>query len=116
MKIGRLYDPPDGDQRILVDRLWPRGIRKDDPRVGHWLPKVAPSPDLRRWYGHRPERYAEFAVRYREELRTPEGAVALAELRELIAQAPTTLVTATHDLDASQLPILAEVLDSGDDD
>lgn len=116
MKIGRLYDPPDGTQRILVDRLWPRGVRKDDPRVGHWLPQVAPSPELRRWYGHRPERYAEFAERYREELRTPEGAAALAELRTLIGRTSTTLITATRDLDASQLPILADVLASSGDD
>jgi uncharacterized protein YeaO (DUF488 family) len=70
VKVARVYaDPePDDGERVLVDRLWPRGFRKGDPRVGRWLPGVAPSSELRRWYGHQPERFAEFAARYADEL------------------------------------------------
>jgi uncharacterized protein YeaO (DUF488 family) len=70
IRVARVYDDPSPDEgkRILVDRVWPRGFRKDDPRVGIWLKDVAPSTDLRRWYNHQPERYDEFAARYRKEL------------------------------------------------
>ena len=91
-------DPdPDGGERVLVDRLWPRGFRKGDPRVGRWIPRVAPSTELRKWYSHQPERFDEFAARYASELETEEGAAALAELREVLRGGPVTLVTATRD-------------------
>jgi uncharacterized protein YeaO (DUF488 family) len=66
IRIARIYDNPDPDegQRVLVDRIWPRGIRKDDPRVGIWRKDVAPSKELREWYHHQPERFDEFAARY----------------------------------------------------
>ena len=66
VRVARVYsdpDPQDGE-RVLVDRLWPRGFRKGDPRVGRWIPKIAPSTELRRWYSHRPERFNEFVARY----------------------------------------------------
>ena len=67
MKLARVYDEPVPGEglRVLVDRLWPRGVRKDDPRVGRWCKQVAPSTELRQWYGHDPQRFAEFAQRYR---------------------------------------------------
>lgn len=69
VQVGRVYEQPDGaTRRVLVDRLWPRGVRKDDPRVDAWLPQVAPSTELRRWYGHRAEAFEEFADRYAAEL------------------------------------------------
>ncbi len=110
--MARVYeDPGTGEgQRVLVDRLWPRGIRKDDPRVGRWLPRVAPSNALRKWYGHQAERFGEFAARYAAELTTPEGAEALAELTALAAAGPVTLVTATRDLDLSHVAVLARLL------
>ena len=95
---------------MLVDRLWPRGFRKGDPRVGRWIPKVAPSSELRKWYSHQTERFDEFAARYADELDTDEGAAALAELRELMRHGPVTLVTATRDLDASHVAVLANLL------
>jgi uncharacterized protein YeaO (DUF488 family) len=110
--VGRVYeDPdPDGGERVLVDRLWPRGFRKGDPRVGRWIPRVAPSTELRKWYSHQPERFDEFAARYASELETEEGAAALAELREVLRGGPVTLVTATRDLDASHVAVLARLL------
>jgi uncharacterized protein YeaO (DUF488 family) len=110
--VARVYDDPgpnDGE-RVLVDRLWPRGFRKGDPRVGRWMPKVAPSTELRKWYSHQAARFDEFAVRYTAELETQEGAAALAELREVLRAGPVTLVTATRDLEGSHAAVLARLL------
>ena len=109
IRVGRIYDDidPEEGQRVLVDRLWPRGIRKDDPRVGIWCKDVAPSKELREWYHHQPERFDEFAGRYEAEL---TGNTALEELRELAGRGVVTLVTATRDLDGSQAAVLAKLL------
>jgi uncharacterized protein YeaO (DUF488 family) len=109
IRVGRIYDDidPDDGQRVLVDRIWPRGIRKDDPRVGIWCKDVAPSKELREWYHHQPERFDEFASRYEAEL---TGNTALEELRELTGRGVVTLVTATRDLDGSQAAVLAKLL------
>ena len=113
MRIARVYDEPvPGEgERVLVDRLWPRGLRKDDPRVGQWLKQVAPSTELRRWYGHDPARYERFARRYRTELAGPAVAPALDQLRALAAHGPVTLVTATTHLDQSHLAVLNSVVE-----
>lgn len=104
-------DPsPDDGARVLVDRLWPRGFRKDDPRVSRWIPKVAPSTELRKWYSHEAARFDQFAARYASELETGEAATALAELRDLLRAGPVTLVTATRDLDGSHVAVLARLL------
>lgn len=107
--MARVYDDvsPDEGQRVLVDRVWPRGVRKDDPRVGVWCKEVAPSKDLREWYQHRAERFDEFAARYKAELR---DSAALAELRKRAERGPVTLVTATHEVDISQAAVLAKLL------
>ncbi|GED99513.1 DUF488 domain-containing protein [Gordonia crocea] len=105
--IGRVYDDvPPGVTRVLVDRLWPRGIRKGDPRIGQWCKAVAPSTQLRQWYGHDPAKFDEFARRYRAELGGGEQAQALAEIRELAAAGDVELVTATKDPDHSEVPII----------
>ncbi|MGV0787634.1 DUF488 family protein [Mycolicibacterium sp. XJ2] len=112
VEVARVYDPP-GDHdgtRVLVDRLWPRGIRKDDPRVGRWLRAVAPSTELRRWYAHRQERFDEFLARYTAELETEEAAQALDELRGLAAEGPVVLTTATRDVDGSHAAVLRDLL------
>jgi uncharacterized protein YeaO (DUF488 family) len=109
VRVARIYgdvDPDDG-QRVLVDRIWPRGIRKDDPRVGIWLKDVAPSKELREWYHHQPERFDEFSSRYKAEL---SGNPALEELRKLTKRGVVTLVTATRDLDDSHAAVLAKLL------
>lgn len=112
VSVARVYDDagPDDAQRILVDRLWPRGFRKGDPRVGRWIPKVAPSTELRKWYSHEPARFDEFAARYTAELETEEGAAALTELRDALTTGPVTLVTAARDLDGSHAAVLARLL------
>jgi uncharacterized protein YeaO (DUF488 family) len=111
VNIGRVYDQPTNDGvRILVDRLWPRGIRKDDPRIGYWLPKVAPSNELRKWYGHAPDKFEEFRKRYEQELTFGDAAEAFAELRKLTRAGNATLVTATRDVEISQAAVLADLL------
>lgn len=112
IRIARVYDEPNPDEgeRICVDRVWPRGFRKDDPRVGRWFKDAAPSKDLRSWYSHKPERFDEFVARYEDELCTPEGSTAFEELRELTRGKTVTLVTATRDLDGSQAAVLAKLL------
>lgn len=113
IRVARVYDDPGSDdgERILVDRVWPRGFRKDDPRVGRWFKDAAPSNDLRHWYNHQPERFDEFVTRYQDELASPEGAAALQELRTLTRGRAVTLVTATRDVDGSQAAVLARLLD-----
>lgn len=112
VRLARVYEEPEPGEghRVLVDRLWPRGLRKDDPRIGQWLPQVAPSTELRHWYGHAPERYDEFVRRYTAELDTPEGAAALDELRSIVRAGPVVLVTATKEIDLSHLSVLAGLL------
>ncbi|MCV7101811.1 DUF488 domain-containing protein [Mycobacterium palustre] len=112
IRVARVYDEidPDEGQRVLVDRIWPRGIRKDDPRVGVWCNDIAPSKELREWYHHEPERFDQFAARYAEEL---GDSAALAELRKLARRGVVTLVTATREVDASHAAVLAKVLRGG---
>jgi len=115
-RVTRVYDEPsaaDGE-RILVDRVWPRGFRKDDPRVGQWFKDAAPSRELRSWYNHQPERFDEFVTRYEQELQTPQGATAFNALRQLTRGKKTvTLVTATRCVDGSQAAVLAKLLAEG---
>ncbi|OBK59439.1 hypothetical protein A5656_14520 [Mycobacterium gordonae] len=110
IKMARIYDDvdPDDGQRVLVDGMWPRGIRKDDPRVGIWRKDVAPSRELREWYHHQAERFDEFAARYEAEL---AGSPALEDLRELARQGVVTLVTATREVEGSHVAVLAKLLE-----
>ncbi|GAA0432691.1 DUF488 family protein [Streptomyces luteireticuli] len=96
--------------RVLVDRVWPRGMRKEDAHLDEWLRDVAPSTELRRWYGHRPDRFPEFRRRYLAELRAPGRRQAMAHLRELAAGHDVTLLTATKDVEHSQAAVLVERL------
>lgn len=111
--VGRIYhdDPvPDGGTRILVDRVWPRGLSKDKAQIDEWCRQVAPSTELRKWYGHSRDRFAEFRRRYLAELDDTERADALAHLRELADAGPLTLLTATKASDISQAAVLAELI------
>ena len=112
VRVRRVYDDPEAadGSRVLVDRLWPRGLSKDRARLDSWSKAVAPSDELRRWYGHRPERSAEFGRRYRAELDEPERAAELEHLRDLAASGTLTLLTATRDIDLSHAPVLARLL------
>jgi uncharacterized protein YeaO (DUF488 family) len=112
VRLRRVYDQPEpGDgRRVLVDRLWPRGLSKERAAVDDWLRAVAPSEELRRWYGHQPDRFTGFRQRYQRELRAPESSAAVARLRDLARSGPVTLLTATRDLGHSQAAVLAELL------
>lgn len=111
VRVGRVYDNPDGEgARVLVDRVWPRGLRKDSAHLTEWCKDVAPSTELRKWYAHDPARFEEFSQRYRAELREPERATALAHLRDLAATGELVLVTATKQVEISQAAVLADTL------
>ena len=109
VRIKRVYDPPvpDDGARVLVDRLWPRGLAKEDARVDWWAKELAPSDKLRRWFGHAPPRYREFVERYRAEL---EGNETLARLAHLATQRPVTLLYAARDEHHNNARALLEIL------
>ena len=111
----RVYEQPEPSdgRRVLVDRLWPRGLSKEKAHLDEWLKAVAPSDELRRWYGHDPAKFAEFTRRYQAELTEPEPAEALAHLRDEARSGPVTLLTATKDLEHSEAEVLAQMLRSG---
>lgn len=105
VRIKRIYDDPapDDGRRVLIDRLWPRGVKKDSAAFDEWLPELAPSTELRRWYGHDPAKFAEFARRYRAELAEHAGDLeALRSLRDSL-----TLLTAVKEVEISHAAVLA---------
>jgi len=114
VRLRRVYEAPDPSdgQRVLVDRLWPRGLARSKAAIDEWLKAVAPSDELRRWYGHEPARFAEFRRRYEAELTEPERAGALRHLRAETRSGPVTLLTATRDLEHSEAEVLAQLLRS----
>ncbi|NXY97078.1 DUF488 family protein [Streptomyces sp. BR123] len=113
VRVRRVYDPPEPDAdgvRVLVDRLWPRGLAKAAAAVDEWPKAVTPSGELRTWYhggGGSPE---EFRHRYEEELAAPEAAAEVERLRELAARGPVTLLTAVRDPESSHAAVLADLL------
>ena len=117
IRIKRAYEPPErGDGvRILVDRLWPRGLRKDDAHFDQWRKDLSPSTALRQFYGHRPERFDEFTKRYRAELRRKDAVTAAREIIKMTRRRPVTLLTASRDLDHSEAAVLANHLRSTSD-
>lgn len=112
VKVGRPYDPrKHGDGlRVLVDRIWPRGLSKASADLDEWCKQIAPSTQLRKWYAHDPERFEEFGRRYRTELEEPERAEALSHLSELAEKRVLTLLTASKAVDVSEAVVLAELL------
>lgn len=107
--IQRVYDhPPARGAVFLVDRVWPRGVRKADLRLDGWPRDVAPSTELRTWFGHRPERFAEFAERYRAELN--DHREALEPLLEAARQGPVTLLYSAKDTEHNQAVVLRDHL------
>ncbi|MFD6324873.1 DUF488 domain-containing protein [Streptomyces sp. NPDC058442] len=113
VRVRRVYEPPEPDDgvRVLVDRLWPRGLAKDMARVDEWPKGLTPSTELRRWY-HMDERpYEEFRGRYEAELSTPEAAELLHHVRELAAKGRVTLLTAAREPATSHAEVLARLLD-----
>ncbi|RWA23475.1 DUF488 domain-containing protein [Mycolicibacterium brumae] len=115
IRVRRVYDDPSPDdgRRVLVDRLWPRGVSKEHAKLDLWCKDVAPSTELRKWYNHDPALFDEFAERYRAELTAPAAAEALNHLRELAATGPLTLLTGSKAVDISDAAVLAGLLADG---
>lgn len=112
VRLRRAYDPPSQDDgtRVLIDRLWPRGLRKDEAHVDDWPKEVTPSPELRRWF-HGPDGdFGEFRERYLTELSAPGPAAALDALRQRADSGRLTLLTAAKDPAHSHAAVLAELL------
>jgi uncharacterized protein YeaO (DUF488 family) len=114
VRVRRVYEEPErGDgSRVLVDRIWPRGLTKARAALDEWCKDVAPSGELRKWYDHDPARFEDFGRRYRAELEDPQRAQALAHLRELAQDRQLTLLTATRQPEISEAAVLAELLRS----
>lgn len=112
VRIARAYDDPgpDDGRRVLVDRVWPRGRSREALRIDAWEREVAPSDDLRHWFGHDPARWEEFQRRYREELATPEAARLLDGLAASARSGTLTLVYGAHDQERNQAVVLAQVI------
>src|SRR5260370_24257907 len=104
VRVRRVYQEPERSDgtRVLVDRIWPRGLTKAKAALDEWCKDVAPSGELRKWYGHDPDRFAEFARRYRLELQDPQRAEALAHLRRLAAHRQLTLTPPTRQPGSSE--------------
>ena len=110
--VRRVYDPPSDDdgRRILVDRLWPRGLTKERARIDHWARDVSPSTELRRWYGHDPDKWPEFQARYAAELdANPDG---LQKLRDAMGDGDVTLVFSSKELRLNNAFALREYLEA----
>lgn len=109
--VARVYDDtPEGTHRVLVDRLWPRGVSRTEAHVELWMRDVAPSPTLRQWYGHAPARFEQFERKYRRELSKGPAHEALTELDAMARTSPIVLLTATRDVGRSGAAVLRNVL------
>ena len=110
VKLKRAYERPEAEDgfRVLVDRLWPRGVSKEDAALDQWMKEIAPSTDLRKWFDHDPGRWEEFCRRYADELH--ENAELVAQLRKLAHHGPITLVYSAHDEAHNDAIVLRDVL------
>ena len=112
LRVKRIYEPKavaDGC-RVLVDRIWPRGLTREAAAIDYWFKELGPSTALRTWFGHRPERWEEFARRYRAELKVAAAQPLLQELSALAAAGPLTLLYSARDEEHNQAVVIAEVL------
>lgn len=110
VRIKRAYEPPASEDgtRVLVDRLWPRGVKKANAAIDEWMKAIAPSTELRKWFGHTSERWPEFQRRYRSEIRRHPAE--LERLRELAQDGPVTLIYAAHDDTHNDAVVLRDLL------
>lgn len=110
IKIKRVYEKPDKDDgfRVLVDRLWPRGFTKEKAHVDVWLKEIAPSTELRKWFGHEPEKWPEFKKKYLQELKENEKPVSI--LRDYLKKGTVTLVYAAKDQVHNEALVLKDLL------
>ncbi|HMN75686.1 MAG TPA: DUF488 domain-containing protein [Burkholderiaceae bacterium] len=113
VRLKRAYEPAAGDDgtRVLIDRLWPRGVSKDEAAVDLWLKEIAPSTELRKWFGHDPALWAEFQEKYTSEVRA--NAQAFEQLRELARKGRVTLVYSAHDEEHNDAVVLRGLLLDG---
>ncbi len=113
IEIKRIYDAPEESdgERLLVDRLWPRGLRQEAARLSGWLKELAPSDELRRWFAHDPSRWLEFQERYRAELRTPDKEDLLRQVSQKARSGKVTLVFAARDSSHNNAVVLKTVLE-----
>ena len=113
IQIKRAYEPasPDDGLRVLIDRLWPRGVSRNNARIDAWIKELSPSAELRRWFGHEPRRFEEFRRRYVEELRDERPR--LTALRRRARGGRVTLVYSAHDTEHNDAVVLAEILRRG---
>jgi uncharacterized protein YeaO (DUF488 family) len=113
IRLKRAYESPSPSDgyRVLIDRLWPRGVSRAEARLDEWAKELAPSAELRRWFGHDPQRFAEFRRRYVIELRRERPR--LADLRRRARRGPLTLVYSAHDIEHNDAVVLAEILRRG---
>ncbi len=112
VRVRRIYDEPtpaDGT-RVLVDRIWPRGMTKARAHIDEWRKDIAPSTELRKWYHHDPARFEEFTRRYRDELTESQRKAALRDLQALAMKSTLTLLTATTDVSISEAAVLADIV------
>ena len=115
VRVARVYEQAGETEgaRILVDRLWPRGVSKVAAALDEWCREVAPSNELRKWYEHDPAKYGEFVARYQRELSEPERGAALERLREWHQRGAVTLLTSSKAVDISHAAVLAGILRAG---
>jgi uncharacterized protein YeaO (DUF488 family) len=110
INLSRVYDPTPQRYRVLVDRLWPRGVSKQDAALDEWLKDVAPTTGLRKWYGHQPDRFVEFQRRYIEELERSPARQAVGHILDIARTEKVILLTATQDVERSAARVLLEYL------
>lgn len=113
LRLKRVYEAPTPDDgtRVLIDRLWPRGISKERAHIDFWLKEIAPSRELRAWFGHDPDKFAEFRRRYEAELASGAASDALSKLREMAHSGPLTLVFAARDREHANARVLQDLLE-----
>jgi uncharacterized protein YeaO (DUF488 family) len=113
LRLKRVYEPaaPEDGVRVLIDRLWPRGLTKKMAAIDHWMKDIAPSSELRKWFGHDPGRWTEFRNRYMEELR--QHMALLDQIRDLAKEGTVTLLFGAHDEEHNDAVVLQEVLLKG---
>jgi uncharacterized protein YeaO (DUF488 family) len=112
LKTKRAYDKKEESdgKRILIDRLWPRGVSKTEAGIDEWLKDLGPSTELRKWFGHDPEKWAEFQKKYEKELSAPEQKQLLDEITKIAARSTVTLIYSAKDTEHSNVKVLEQIL------
>lgn len=113
IRVKRVYEPaePEDGYRVLVDRLWPRGVSKDKANLDEWAKDISPSTELRQWYGHDPDKWEEFQARYERELDTPEAQATLDQLAERASKGTLTLLYSSRVEDINNATVLQRLLE-----